>query len=366
MTKLSNGFMTSTDLMLQRPSKSTRAGGLEPPQGQEPKPATATIVAGLRRLAGSNAAACALFALLAGQDRSVRETNVNYLRVQIREVTGIDLSKAEALTLLRQIADTGAGDYITGNRYAQSRIRWEFKTISIGKCAVCKSGHLESWHRKARSGTGGKPKRSVNGTADTASGNRIVTEDSALTAKVLCVKVTLRDREDDLWLYADGRTFPSRIPPGHIRWVGERVNAHPDVVRVIEKKMLSPTDRTPDDQGMLKKDMASIQSALGVDPWSSKSKAKAPAAPCTEPESVNEDADSTPGDRIGDHSHARDGNVHVRCARGERSIEFDIPVTNILLPTIEAAIPSAMQALNADFHGQDDPLPPTPRFRAVV
>jgi len=108
------------------------------------------VISNLRRLVVSDNAACDYMCFLALQQRSARETTAAQLSRQLREGFGTKLSPHQSRRLLKDIAKAGAGVYTQSTRKGLSRIRWFFKTMSVGK-AVHNEGtqQLSPWDSRS-------------------------------------------------------------------------------------------------------------------------------------------------------------------------------------------------------------------------
>jgi hypothetical protein len=96
------------------------------------------VVKNIRTLYKDNDSAKKMFDLLASRNRDIGATSIDWV---MRE---IELWRADAVKLLRELDAAGCGTFYQGRRGAKTRIEWEFSCISIGQAAAGEANELES------------------------------------------------------------------------------------------------------------------------------------------------------------------------------------------------------------------------------
>jgi hypothetical protein len=91
-------------------------------------------VALLRELYDRTPVNHAFFDWLANRERPRSETKIDTVEAML-DARGIEHDRAELTRLLRELEETGCGDYVAGRRGRQSRFLWSHNLISVGRTA---------------------------------------------------------------------------------------------------------------------------------------------------------------------------------------------------------------------------------------
>jgi DNA-binding MarR family transcriptional regulator len=83
----------------------------------------------IQDLYADDANAQSLFDWVASRKNDTAETTIR----RICEKTG--MARSDAVRLVKTLSDMGCGEFIVGRKGAESRIRWRFSIISLGKAA---------------------------------------------------------------------------------------------------------------------------------------------------------------------------------------------------------------------------------------
>lgn len=104
------------------------------------------IAASLRHLVTTNPDARDFLKLLSSRGKSTRggRTTAVYLVRQFRDDVGREISRQQAVELLKALAACGVGSYVVGRSGQETRLEWKFKTTSVGRAALDGPGGLES------------------------------------------------------------------------------------------------------------------------------------------------------------------------------------------------------------------------------
>lgn len=113
---------------------------------QSKTPTKKEIASSLQRLAASSPDARSFFELLSSKGKSTRgaRTTAAYLMRQFRQDLGREISRQQAVELLKGLAACGVGTYFVGRSGKETRLEWKFKTTSVGRTALFGPGGLES------------------------------------------------------------------------------------------------------------------------------------------------------------------------------------------------------------------------------
>jgi len=98
---------------------------------------SAEIVRKLQALYKSDPIARRLFDWIAARQRDASETTIARFAAKLR------ITRAEAVTLARQLEEAGCGEFIVGRRGSESRFAWAYSRISLGQAAAGESAELE-------------------------------------------------------------------------------------------------------------------------------------------------------------------------------------------------------------------------------
>ena len=104
------------------------------------------ITSSLRHLVTINPDARDFLKLLSSKGKSTRggRTTAAYLVRQFRDDIGREISRQQAVELLKALADCGVGNYVVGRSGQETRLEWKFRTTSVGRAALDGPGELES------------------------------------------------------------------------------------------------------------------------------------------------------------------------------------------------------------------------------
>ena len=94
-------------------------------------------VAAVRALYREDPDAKQLFEWAASRRRDVTETSVDRMIQKLR------IHRSTAIGLARKLEEAGCGDFVVGRRGSQSRLRWAYSLISLGKAAAGETEDLE-------------------------------------------------------------------------------------------------------------------------------------------------------------------------------------------------------------------------------
>lgn len=91
----------------------------------------------IRKIYRSNPVATVFLDWCAERQRDVRETTID------RMIVICGCSRMEAVTLAKQLAEVGCGEFIVGRRGAISRFSWAVSRISLGRVAIGEADDVE-------------------------------------------------------------------------------------------------------------------------------------------------------------------------------------------------------------------------------
>lgn len=94
------------------------------------------VISNIRALYRENEWACRLFDRLAARKRDTAETKIASL------ISQFNASLPDATALAKELQDAGCGSYIVGRRGGESRFRWDYSAISVGRVASGQSDEL--------------------------------------------------------------------------------------------------------------------------------------------------------------------------------------------------------------------------------
>lgn len=96
------------------------------------------VVSEVRRMYREDPRYQALFDWLAGRKRDASETSVDRIAYKL------DIHRGEAVAMVKRLAEEDCGEFIVGRRGQQSRFRWAYSCISLGKAAAGEDEELEA------------------------------------------------------------------------------------------------------------------------------------------------------------------------------------------------------------------------------